>query len=61
MLAAVVVSAASANPVTWQVDFLRYATIGVGDGMALAREAALFAAFGVTAFALANRSLRAQE
>ncbi len=52
---------ASANPITWQVDFLRYATIGLGDGGALVRDGALFLAFTVAAFALANRSLRAQE
>ncbi len=52
---------ASFNPMTWQVDFLRYATIGLGDAAGVLRNAALFLAFTVVAFGLANRALRAQE
>jgi ABC-type multidrug transport system permease subunit len=42
---------ALANPITWHVDVLRYATIGVGDGAAIAVEAAAFLVFAVAAFA----------
>ena len=52
---------ASANPISWQVDFLRYATIGQGDSGRLWLECALFLAFTAAAFAGANRALSAQE
>jgi ABC-2 type transport system permease protein len=50
--------AALANPITWQIDVLRYATIGVGDGAAIAVEALAFAIFAAVSFALAVRALR---
>jgi ABC-2 type transport system permease protein len=50
--------AAFANPITWQIDVLRYATIGVGDAAAITIEAAAFCAFTVIAFAAAVRALR---
>jgi len=53
--------AALVNPVTWQVDLLRYASIGFGDPRTIAWETAAFAAFCVAAFALAVRSLQQQE
>jgi ABC-2 type transport system permease protein len=49
--------AALANPITWQIDVLRYATIGVGDGSRVVFEAAAFGAFTAVAFAGAIRSL----
>ena len=52
---------ATLNPMTWQVDVLRYATIGLGDAAGLLRSAALFAAFTAASFALAHRALQAQE
>ena len=51
---------AYANPVTWQVDLLRYATTGAGSltGTTLALEAAAFAAFTLLTFAGALEALR---
>jgi ABC-2 type transport system permease protein len=45
------------NPITWHVDVLRYATIGVGDPRGVAIEAAAFVAFTVMAFTMAVRAL----
>lgn len=47
-----------ANPITWQVDVLRYATVGLGDPRVIALEGSAFLAFTVAGFALALRSLR---
>ena len=52
---------ALANPITWQVDLLRYATIGYGDPGRLLWEAVAFAAFTLVSFWLAYRALWAQE
>jgi ABC-type multidrug transport system permease subunit len=41
---------AYANPITWQVDLLRYATVGSGDPSTLMLEALGFAAFTVVMF-----------
>ncbi|HJZ73852.1 MAG TPA: ABC transporter permease [Vicinamibacterales bacterium] len=49
---------ALANPITWQIDVLRYATIGVGDAARVAAEAAAFIAFSMVSFAVAIRALR---
>jgi ABC-2 type transport system permease protein len=51
---------ARGNPITWQVDVLRYASIGVGDGGVVALESAAFVAFTVVAFVLALRALEAE-
>jgi ABC-2 type transport system permease protein len=48
---------AMANPITWHVDVLRYATIGVGSAGTIAVEAAAFGVFTVAAFGAALRSL----
>jgi ABC-2 type transport system permease protein len=53
--------AAYANPITWQVDVLRYLTIGVGDPVTIAIESAAFLAFTAVTFAIAGHSLRNQE
>jgi ABC-2 type transport system permease protein len=53
--------AASANPITWQVDVVRYATIGVGDPSRIAAEAAAFVVFTIVAFTVAVRALAHQE
>ncbi len=53
--------AALANPITWQVDVLRYATIGMGDPHRVALEAAGFVAFTVLAALLAVRTLNRQQ
>jgi ABC-2 type transport system permease protein len=49
------------NPITWQVDLLRYATIGYGDPGRLVWEAVAFGAFTLVSFWLAYRALWAQE
>jgi ABC-2 type transport system permease protein len=49
--------AALANPITWQVDLLRHATIGVGEAALLWREAGAFGVFLLAAFAGAVRAL----
>jgi hypothetical protein len=48
---------ASLNPITWHVDVLRYATIGVGDPRVIAIEAAGFVLFTLIAFWLAVQAL----
>ncbi|MGE5243541.1 MAG: ABC transporter permease [Betaproteobacteria bacterium] len=48
---------ARANPITWQVDVLRYATIGLGEGGMVAAEAAAFVVFTAGAFAAAVAAL----
>lgn len=52
---------AAVNPITWQVDLLRYATIGSGDPARLAIEGALFLVFASICFAGALTALRRQE
>jgi ABC-2 type transport system permease protein len=52
--------AAYANPITWQVDVLRYATIGLGSAGTIALETAAFAVFSVISFVVAVWSLRSQ-
>ena len=52
---------AYANPITWQVDVLRYATIGQGDPGQIGLEGLAFVLFTVAAFGLAVQALRNQE
>lgn len=52
---------ALANPVTWQVDLLRYASIGRGEPRLILLEIAAFALFSVASFAYAVRCLQRQE
>jgi ABC-type multidrug transport system permease subunit len=52
---------ALANPITWHVDVMRFATIGAGDPRRIALEAAGFAAFTLASFAGALAVLRRQE
>jgi ABC-type multidrug transport system permease subunit len=54
-------AAAYANPITWHVDVMRYATIGVGDPPVLLLEAAAFVVFTAASFAAALHALRNQE
>jgi ABC-2 type transport system permease protein len=54
-------AAAYANPITWHVDVMRYATVGLGDPRLVALEAAAFLAFTAGAFVAAVRALRDQE
>ena len=52
--------AALANPITWHVDVMRFATIGLGDPRQIALEAAGFVAFTLASFAGALYVLRRQ-
>ena len=51
---------ALANPITWHVDVMRFATIGLGDPQRIALEAAGFVAFTLASFAGALMVLRRQ-
>ena len=53
--------AAYANPITWQVDVVRYATIGLGDPARIAAEGGAFVLFTAASFAVAVDALRNQE
>ena len=53
-------AAALVNPITWHVDVLRFATVGLGDAAAISAEAAAFVAFSAVFFALAIRFLGRQ-
>jgi len=53
-------AAALANPITWQVDVLRYATVGLGDPSRIVAEAAGFLVFTAVAGLLAIRALDQQ-
>ena len=48
---------ALANPITWHIDVLRYATIGVGEWSTIAVEAAAFGVFTIASFVGAIRAL----
>ncbi len=50
-----------ANPITWQVDMLRYATIGMGDLRTIMFEALAFVIFSAICFGVAMRALQNQE
>ena len=52
--------AALANPITWHVDVMRFATIGAGDPRQIALEAAGFVLFTLASFAGALVVLRRQ-
>jgi ABC-2 type transport system permease protein len=49
------------NPITWQVDVLRYATIGLGEPAAITLESAAFVLFTLGSFAVAVVALQHQE
>jgi ABC-2 type transport system permease protein len=51
---------AAANPITWHVDVMRYATIGRGDPWQIGVQAAAFLAFMIAAFLGALWALRRQ-
>jgi ABC-2 type transport system permease protein len=50
-------AAAYVNPITWHVDVLRWATVGLGTPGMVALESAAFALFALAGFAVALRSL----
>jgi ABC-2 type transport system permease protein len=49
--------AGMANPITWQVDLMRYGTIGFGNPRTLLWEAAAFTVFTLICFGISVRSL----
>jgi len=51
---------ALANPITWHVDVMRYATVGVGSAATIALESAAFTAFALLSFAGALWALNRQ-
>jgi len=51
---------ALANPITWHVDVMRFATIGLGEPRVIAAEAAAFVVFTGVSFAAALFVLRQQ-
>ena len=52
---------ALANPITWHVDVLRFATIGLGEPTALVWQSAAFLVFSTACFVSATRYLERQE
>lgn len=52
---------AAANPITWQVDVLRFTTIGLGSPSTLLVESAAFLGFTTICFAGALTALKRQE
>jgi ABC-2 type transport system permease protein len=52
---------AYANPVTWQVDFLRYTSVGMGTPRQAWIEAVCFLVFGLLSFVFAVQALQNQE
>jgi ABC-2 type transport system permease protein len=54
-------TASLANPITWQVDVMRYATIGIGHPRALVWESLAFLVFTAASFLICVRCLRSQE
>ena len=53
--------AALANPITWQIDCLRWGTIGLGGTHRLVLEATAFLLFATVCFLHAARCLQGQE
>ena len=51
-------AAALANPITWHVDVMRFATIGTGDPSRIAVEGLAFVGFTIVSFVLALAMLR---
>jgi ABC-2 type transport system permease protein len=49
------------NPITWHVDVMRYATVGMGSPATVAWEAAAFVVFTVASFWCCVRALNHQE
>lgn len=52
---------ASMNPITWQIDWFRFTTIGLGNAHQVLIEAFAFLLFVVAAFIYAARCLKQQE
>ncbi|HYG98747.1 MAG TPA: ABC transporter permease [Terriglobales bacterium] len=54
-------TAALVNPITWQIDLMRYATIGIGSARTVVIESIAFLVFGLASFIYAARCLQKQE
>jgi ABC-2 type transport system permease protein len=54
-------AAASVNPISWQIDWFRYTSIGLGSAHRAAVEALAFLVFVVASFGYAVHCLRQQE
>jgi ABC-2 type transport system permease protein len=54
-------AAALANPITWQIDCLRWATIGVGNAQLVVMESIAFIVFAAASFLYAARCLQRQQ
>jgi ABC-type multidrug transport system permease subunit len=54
-------TAALLNPITWQIDWLRYTSIGIGNFHSILLEGAAFLVFSLACFAYAVRCLQQQE
>jgi ABC-2 type transport system permease protein len=52
---------AKANPITWQIDWFRYTSIGLGNGNHVTIEAMGFLLFVIASFLYASHSLQRQE
>jgi ABC-type multidrug transport system permease subunit len=50
-------TASMLNPMTWQVDLLRFSLLGTGDPATLALEAIAFLAFSAVSLVFAVRAL----
>jgi ABC-2 type transport system permease protein len=49
------------NPITWEIDWLRFHSIGIGSFQSILLEGAAFVVFSVACFAYAVRCLQQQE
>lgn len=53
--------AALLNPITWEIDWLRFTSIGLGNARAVGIEGVAFLLFTLASFAFAVRALQQQE
>jgi len=49
------------NPITWEIDWLRYTSIGIGNFHSILLEGVAFLVFSLACFAYAVRCLQQQE
>lgn len=52
---------ALANPITWEIDWLRFTSIGLGNARVVSIEGAAFLLFTLASFIFAVRALQQQE
>jgi ABC-type multidrug transport system permease subunit len=53
--------AALLNPITWEIDWLRLTSIGIGNFRSILLEGGAFLAFALACFIYAVRCLQQQE